>query len=95
MAHGAATQPKCRTCGERHLMGPCPQRGVSRSVERRLATQTTDVSQKRLAPVEQIVSTVSTKRSDAERVREWRTKNRERYNASMRAWRKRAKEQAG
>ena len=31
MAQGAATQPKCRTCGERHLMGPCPvsQEGAS------------------------------------------------------------------
>ncbi len=42
MAHGAATQPKCRTCGERHLMGPCP---FSQSTKRRLAAQTEDVSQ--------------------------------------------------
>lgn len=97
MAHGATTQPKCRTCGERHPVGLCglptgvSMRPVSRSVERRLAGQPEKT-------VDRPVDTVSTPpistldvstRSDAERVREWRNANRDRYNAYMRDWRKR------
>jgi len=56
---------KCRTCGDIHPVGPCPQHGASRSVRRRLAVQAKDVSQK-AAPVSHPEPPVSQKPLDVD-----------------------------
>ena len=64
---------------------------ASRSVERRLADRPEKTFDRPVSIVSTPpppVTTVST-RSDAERVREWRNANRDRYNTYMRDWRKR------
>ena len=88
MAHGASTAPKCRVCGKvewRHLCSGGSKAPIEAAPE------------KKLAPVSQtVVSNISNSVSnrDAERVRQWRAKNRERYNIGQRDLmrRKRAKD---
>ena len=80
--------PKCRLCGVRDWDHQCDSPVAAKPSPEKVDTKVD-------TPV---VSTptvvVSTKISAAERVRWWRNENRGRYNAYMRAWRKRAKERA-
>ncbi len=90
MAHGASTAPKCRVCGKvewRHLCSDEPKAPVKAAPEKKLAPVAPSV-------VSNISNSVSNR--DVERVREWRAKNRERYNTGQRDLmrRKRAKEKA-
>jgi len=109
MAHGAATQPKCRTCGERHLMGPCP---VSRSFVPAAQRDERQRLRSRPRPVSHVVSQPETPVSQKSVASDpvpvvvshsvsqsttHRYRDAEKRRVYMRDWmrRKRAKERAG
>ena len=80
-------EPLCRTCGERHRYGPCTMTTAAHMPT--VAENAKDLAEGAKLILELIAAgTTSTKR-----VKRWRAKNRERYNETMRAYRKRKKDE--